>query len=586
MPSTRLRLDLLFAVAVCVFALLAARLVQVQLFEHTDFAAQALDQHRRQVERLPDRGRIYDRNLRLLATTVPTPSIFVNPAQLPNPRHAAHVLTRSLSIDANALYQRLSLNPERQFAWVKRRIPPQEHQAFLSLTPVQRTGMYLRWEPKRQYPLGRLASHVLGLVDVDGLGRLGVERTFQDRLAGKPGRDTLARDGNGLLRVVDPSLQEPPVNGYSLVLTLDANIQEILEEEISLAFQERQPTSITAIVMHTETGEILALANLPNFDPNNPGLDPSSALLNRAIQARYEPGSTFKPFILAATIEESLVQLDDRMFCYNGVYRTGHRVLHDHHPYDWLTTAEIVVKSSNIGIARIGELLGPDRLQHYLRIFRIPERTNIELPGEVAGRITPPGRWSYYSTTSVPMGHELAVTPIRLLTAFNALANDGVLVEPRIVKAVVDDELRVLDPRPPAPPERVVSSRTASLLLHNVLTLVVEEGTGTRAKIDRWTLAGKTGTAQKVLEDGTYSHSLYVSSFLCIAPAEQPVVSMLVLFDGPTQGSSFYGGSVAAPVAGRVAQRILEYLDVDPSDTLTPNPVAQLSPRSAGDEGV
>ena len=329
--------------------------------------------------------------------------------------------------------------------------------------------------------------------------------------------------------------------------------------------------------MRTETGELLALANLPSFDPNNPAGDPASHLMNRAVQTRYEPGSVFKPFILSAALDEDAVSLSERLFCYNGVYRTGHRILHDHHAYGWLTTAEIVINSSNIGIVRVGEILGASRLQQCLGAFNIAAKTGVELPGEIPGQVTPPSRWSYYTSSSVPMGHEVAATPIRLLAAFNAIANGGLLVEPRIVKAVVDDNLRIVRPLGDAPTKRVISVATAQRMLQEVLTGVVEQGTGKQAKLDRWKLAGKTGTAQKILEDGTYSHSRYIASFLCAAPAERPVASILVMFDAPTKGASLYGGSVAAPVAGAIARRILEYYDVPPSEGAPSSSFARLS---------
>ncbi|MFH0965232.1 MAG: penicillin-binding protein 2 [Planctomycetota bacterium] len=576
------RISALFLGVVCVFALLAARLVQIQLLEHETFARGAVEQQYKQVEVEARRGRVYDRNLRLLATTVPCPSVFVNPTEAPNLRYLAGTLSDALGVDAGALYGTLSAKAGRQFMWVKRRISPSEYQAFLSLTPVQRSGAYVRWERKRTYPLGRHASHVLGFVDIDNQGRLGIESALQEELAGRAGRETLATDGKGNLRVIYQACDEPATPGLSAVLTIDSTIQEMVEEEIAKGFEERQPEAVMALVMRTETGEILALANLPAFDPNKPGADPPTHLMDRAVQTRYEPGSIFKPFILSAALDKDAVSLSERFFCYNGVYRTGKRILHDHHPYGWLTAAEIVIHSSNIGITRIGEALGASRQQECLAAFRIGARTGVELPGEISGQVTPARKWSYYTSTSVPMGHEVAATPIRLLAAFNAIANGGVLVEPRVVKAVVDDQLRIVRTPEAAATTRVISEGTAKRMMGEVLAEVVEQGTGKQAKLDRWKLAGKTGTAQKILEDGTYSHSRYIASFLCAAPAERTVATILVMFDAPTKGASLYGGSVAAPVASAIARRVLEYYDIPPSEDGSTSTFARASRTEAG----
>jgi len=563
-----LRFGAVFLITVCFFAVLVARLVQVQLFQHKAFSDAAARQHHRQLPVAPRRGEIYDRNLRLMATSSPCPSIYADPSQMGNLRHTADLLSRVLSLDAHALHERLLSAGGGRFLWIRRRVTPVQYTAFQSIDRTQIPGVHVRWEHKRRYPLSRLACHILGLVDVDGTGRLGVERARQEDLTGTAGSQTVAIDGRGRKRAAPAPGDWAATDGNSLVLTIDTVIQRIAEEEIAASGKIFEPLSITALVMETATGQILAMATTPDFDPNDPAADPAKHLLNPAIQARYEPGSTFKPFILAAALEEQLTALDDRVFCYNGVYRIGRRVLHDHHGYGWLTSAEVVIKSSNIGIARIGEQLGDKLLQKYMDIYCFARPTGIELPGELRGKVTPPQKWSAYTTTSVPMGHEIAVTPLRLLTAFNALVNGGVMVEPRLVKAVVDDGFRIVGPPAPPASRRVVSARTADLMLDEVLSRVVEEGTGRRARLERWRLGGKTGTAQKVLDDGTYSHSLYVASFLCVAPVEDPQVTILVLSDGATKGPSRFGGVVSAPVAARIARRTLEYMDVAPSSEL------------------
>ena len=562
------RFGALFLIVLCFFAIVTARLVQVQFLQHDAFSDTAATQQRRQLAIGPKRGRIYDRNLRLMATSTPSPSIYADPTQMGNVRHAADVLSRALSLDAHTLHERFLARSRSRFIWVKRRIEPVQYTAFQAIDRRQIPGVHVRWEQKRHYPLSRLACHVLGLVDVDGVGRLGIERTLQDCLAGSAGRQTMAVDGRGRRRVAPARGDRATTDGNSLVLTIDTVIQRIAEEEIRENAKVYEPLSITALVMETATGKILAMATTPDFDPNDPAADPVKHMLNRAVQARYEPGSTFKPFILAAALEEQLTSLDDRVFCYNGVYRIGRRVLHDHHGYGWLTSAQVVIKSSNIGIARIGEQLGDDLLQKYMDVYRFARPTGIELPDELRGKVTSPQAWSSYTTTSVPMGHEIAVTPLRLLTAFNALVNGGVMIEPRLVNAVLDDGFRIVKPLSPAHRRRVVSARTADMMLDDVLSRVVEEGTGQRARLDRWRLGGKTGTAQKVLDDGTYSHSLYVASFLCVAPVEDPQVTILVLSDGATKGPSRFGGVVSAPVAARIARRTLEYMDVAPSSEL------------------
>ena len=553
----------LFAfVTIGILTLLVVRLAWIQFFRHDWYAERASGQHLARVVIPAERGPIVDSRGRTLATTLAVNSVYVEPERIQNIPEAARKLSEALDLDVGVFLEKLEAKKEKKFMWVKRKVTEEEAGRVREL---HLAGVGLRREGKRVYPQGKLACHVLGFTDLDGVGLEGVEKSFSAVLAGRDGYKTFLRDGKGKLFDFGGGPEVSAEDGSTLVLTLDSVIQHFAEEALERTSEERAPVSATAIVMRPASGEILAMANWPAFDPNSAGSFPPESRRNRAIADSYEPGSTFKPIVMAAALEERMVEPTDKFFCYDGLYVVRSRRLHDHHPYGWLTVRDILVKSSNIGMAQIGQVLGAEKIYSAVIRFGFGKKTGIALSGEETGKVRPLSQWSYYSETSIPMGQEITVTPLQLASGFNAIASGGVRMKPTIVKGYSDPSGKVLAKFKPVAAVRTISEGT-SRRLTEIMTGVVDEGTGTRARIEGYAVAGKTGTAQKVVE-GIYSHSKFISSFVCFAPAEEPKVLVLVMVNEPSKGNSYYGGTVAAPVAAEIMERTLYYLGVKPSPT-------------------
>ncbi len=521
-------------------------------------------------------GDIVDRRARLLATTVTAYSVFVNPSCIEQPWETAQLLAEALELDADALFRKLSENRQRQFLWVRRRVSD-EQRAAVSKLPLPRDVLGLRPEYLRHYPNGSLAAHVLGLRDIDGRGRGGVEETCDDLLRGEPGSRRLSRDALGRAIAIDEVSQSAPRSGETLQLTIDGVLQWQVEQELDQLMRERVPKAACAIVMDPRNGEVLALASRPTYDPNAAGNVRDEAWKNLAVAASYEPGSTFKPFVVAWALQTGAIDRDARFDCEQGAYRMGRRVLHDHHPYGELSLTDVLVKSSNIGMAKIGERLGNEGLYEAAHLFGFGRRTGIPLPGELEGTLRPLSAWTSYSTGSIPMGQELAVTPMQMITAHCALANDGRWQSPRLLRGVASAES--FSGRTPrfdlsSVVSETVEPEVARWVIREPLVQVVERGTGKQARIAGYRVFGKTGTAQKIdPETGKISHRHHLSSFLCGAPAEEPRALVLVVVDEPSEGGSYFGGVVAAPHASRILEETLRLLEFAPEpDRLAADP--------------
>lgn len=555
------RTRLLSIGVVSLWLVLAGRLVQLQYFSRVAFNDRAESQ-KLTVEEIPARpGEIVDRSGHVLAMTVSRPSLFLNPSRVDDPGEVAQKLSAILEMDAERLEKRIADNSSRQFIWVKRRLKDIQATAIRELElPEDCWGF--RDEYLRRFPQGVLAAHILGTRDIDGVGRGGLEQTLNDTIQGIDGSRALVRDARGVVIEVDQGLTKLPLHGQTVALTIDTVVQLHAERELDRIFEKWKPAGASAIVMDPDTGEILAMASRPVFDPNHPVAEDSRAWTNLNVAAMFEPGSTFKPFVVATAMEDGFLNHDDEFYCENGAYRMGKRVLHDSHHYGNLNLTEVLVKSSNIGMAKIAERMGLANLHDCALLWGFGRRTGIELPGEVAGLIRPLKKWDDYSMGSIPMGQELAVTPLQLITAHAAIANGGVLINPHLVL----DQTAGFKPNrtatSTASTPRIVS-RTASedivrWLVRGPMTSVVNRGTGKAGRIAGVNVFGKTGTAQKVdPATGRYSKTEHVCSFVCGAPSEDPQVLVLVVVDGPTVGTSHYGGSVAAPAAKRILERTL-----------------------------
>jgi cell division protein FtsI (penicillin-binding protein 3) len=512
-------------------------------------------------------GEILDRNGHVLAMTVTRESLYLVPAEIEDPASFVWQICSVLNVNADEIFERLAKSPERQFVWVQRRLSPEDATRIRQLGLPEHTWGFRR-EYLRQYPQGAYAAHLLGLRDIDNFGHGGLEQSLDDLIRGQNGTQVMTRDARGIVIEVEAALSKTPQHGQTVVSTLDILTQVQAERELDKLVQRWQPLGACVIVMEPHTGEVLAMASRPGFNPNIPSDVPSDAWRNLAVSAVFEPGSTFKPFVVAWAIQHGLLKPDDVIPCFNGAYRMGRRILHDHHAYSQLSVEDILVKSSNIGMARIGERLGVSGLHRATAAFGFGTRTGIELPGEISGLVRPKADWDEYSIGSIPMGQELAVTPLQLITAHAALANGGRLVRPHLLLGSSSEQtlpsplsgMETVDATPTLE-SQVVRPEIADWIVRHPMKGVIERGTGKSARVDDLSIFGKTGTAQKPdPKAGGYSDTKHFCSFVCGAPAANPQVLVLVLVDEPTAAGLHYGGTVAAPTASKILQFAVQRL--------------------------
>lgn len=562
LPSTSPRSWRFGLVSVLVFmgwAVLITRLIQLQGAQRQLMN----DRVTRQSifsEVIPARpGEILDRNGQVLAMTIPCDSLFAVPDEIQDPWDFAWRVGPILNLNTDELYHRIADNADKRFVWIERRISEDKVTAIRKLN-LPKTAWGLRREYRRQYPQGSFAAHVLGIRNIDNVGQGGLEQSLHDVIRGVDGNRVMTRDARGIIMEVAAERSQAPQHGQTVVSTIDLLTQIETEQQLDALMEEWKPNGACAVVMVPQSGEILAMASRPGFDPNALLAVPDAAWKNLAVSAVFEPGSTFKPFIVGWAIQNNTLAFDEMIDCSFGVYRMGPRILHDHHSYGALSVEDVLVKSSNIGMAKIGERMGIESLYEATRAFGFGRRTGIELPGELPGLLRPVAQWNVYSLGSIPMGQELAVTPLQLITAHAALANGGRLVRPHLLKRSDSSELGTVSGsqivKPGADVQSVLlDSDIAEWLVQEPMKQVVERGTGKSAKVPGMSIFGKTGTAQKLdLLTGTYSDKAWVLSFVCGAPAEDPEVVVLVMVDEPTAPGIHYGGTVAAPTASRILQ--------------------------------
>ncbi len=543
----------LLGLSACLIYLLQ-HLYQIQLVMGEALGQKARAQHQMDFQISPRRGNIYDRNGKELAITVSVDSICAWPERTKSiTDKEVDKLSSILGISPSTLREKL--HSRKSFVYLARKVDKGMGEEIRRLNLP---GIDHLEEVKRFYPKGSLGAHLLGFVGVDGTGLEGLELYYDRYLRGTPGWCQVEKDARG--REILPFRDDyaPPTDGCHLILTIDEVIQHIAERELERTFQEREAKGGALVVMDPKTGQILALANRPTFNPNSFKDCPANCRRNRAITDTFEPGSTFKVITAAAALEERLFQLKDKIFCEEGSYRLSSHSIRDVHPHGWLSFKEAVEVSSNIGAVKIGQALGKERLYGYIRSFGLGAKTGIDLPGEVRGLIRPPQRWSKLSLGAIPFGQEITVTAVQLATALSAIANGGILMCPRAVDAILDQEGEVVRKFEPQAVKRVISSRTAKQLTE-ILIGVVENGTGKIARLKGYRVAGKTGTAQKA-ERGGYSHTKFVSSFMGYLPAEDPEVVILVIIDEPR--GHHYGSTVAGPAFRRVAEEVMSYLAI------------------------
>ena len=564
-------------------AIVEARLIHLQILEHDDMLARASDQQNTTIPLTPPRGDIVDRNGQMLAYSVDGRALVADPKSIEKAPEVAAQLCRALggcsperrSALLKGLTRRASSTGESapfvRFSFLDRQLTPEQVPLIEAL---KIKGIWTQPQPRRYYPKLDLAAHVLGFVDIDSKGLGGIERAYDAVIRGRQGHMLVQVDARR--KRMDSRVQDAPEPGASVELTLDMYLQHIVERELAAGVEANRAAGGTAVVMNPFSGEILALASYPTFNPNAFQQFDENQRRNRAIQDVYEPGSTFKIVTASAALEEHVMQPTDELDTNPGRIAFGSRVVTEAkgHNYGVLSFEDVIIKSSNIGAIKIGMQVGPERMSRYIRRFGFGQALLPDLRGESPGIVWNPVTQSESALASMAMGYQVSVTPLQMATAVSAIANGGTLYEPHLVRAIVRDGTReVVAPRAL---RQAITADTAAELT-NIMEGVVERGTAPLAKMDSYQVAGKTGTASKLV-DGHYSHTEYNVSFVGFVPSRMPVFTILVLVDTPRNGSP-YGGTVAAPIFHRIAEGALRQMAVTP--TINPPPVILASESSS-----
>ncbi len=558
----------LIAAIIVAFVGLCGRLIYISASHGSVLLAKAQTQQRSIIPLKARRGLIVDCRGRIIAGTMLRKSVFADPQVMGDKDEAAVTLSGILGVDVGEVGQELLDSGERRFLVIRHGVD--EGQA----EEIDDAGIYglgIFDEPYRVYPMNELASPLIGFVAPDGVGVSGLEHQCDEWLRGENGLKVIIRDARRKAFWLADGGYRPARDGLHVVLTIDAEMQAVAERALAACLAKYKAESGIGIVMHPRTGAILAMVNLPAFDPNHYQDYSPSRYGNRAITDPFEPGSTFKPFVAAAALAEGAVRLGEMFDCERGAWTDGARTLHDHHPYGLLTFEQVVIKSSNVGMAKIGKRLGNDRLYEYVRAFGFGEKTGVDLAGEDPGLVRPRHRWTSFTTTSGPMGQEVGVTALQLLRGFCAFANGGMLVQPYVIRAVLAADGRVVsDFSDPPPVGQALRPEIAAVMKDRILCEVVNSGTGSRAKLAGYQVLGKTGTAQIARKGGGgFEPNAYVSTFLGAAPARDPQVAVLVAVRRPDRSLGYYGGTVAAPVVREILSHALSYLGIPPDEPAT-----------------
>lgn len=529
------------------------RLLFIQFFRSNYLTSLAKKQHNQFVELEPRRGAIYDCNLKAQAFNLSMDSLFATPNTIKDRDKEIMIEKLMPILGASRAYLKDRLYRKKSFIWLARKLTPDKAEAVKSL---KLKGLGFMKETKRIYPNSYLASHMIGFSGMDNLGLEGIERDFDKYLKGTPGWAIFLRDARQKkLEIWEKMVL--PVDGLDLVLTIDEVIQYIAERELDKAFKSFGAKGASIVVMDPHTGRILAMASRPTYDLNDYSSAGKNSMRNRSICDLFEPGSVFKIVTASAALEEKKVTEEDKIFCENGSYKVGGHILHDHRPHGVLTFRQVIEESSNIGTVKVAQLLGPEIVYRYLKAFGFGSKLGVDLSGEISGMIKQPSAWSKTSISAIPIGQEVGVTALQLASAISVIANGGQLMKPYVIDSVRDKDGRIIKQNKPVLIRKVISVDTA-MRIKKILTGAVEEGTGKLAKVSGFSAAGKTGTAQKLEPNGAYSHSKFIASFIGFAPAEDPLLAIVVTVDEPYP--YYFGGVVAAPVFQKVAGDVIRYI--------------------------
>jgi cell division protein FtsI/penicillin-binding protein 2 len=568
-PNSRSRCVLVCTGFIGLFSIFSFRLIYLQAIKHDEYAGLAAEKHVYKQIIHAERGTILDANSEVLAHNIPVETVVADATHLNNRQAIVALVSHELGIPSKELAEKL--NNERRYIVIKREVPAATANALREkLRAGNLRGIYFEHDATRIYPNGSMLCHVIGFTDFDHHGIQGVEASMEEYLHGQDGYRFIEHNRAGQEIVPYRGQERAPRDGYQIHLTVDLGLQNIVENEIDAAMAQYFPQKATIILMRPQTGEILAMANRPHFDLNLRSEARPDQMKNRAIIDMMEPGSTFKIVAAAAALNERKVRPDSSIFCENGLWNFGGTALHDHRSFSYLSVREILIKSSNIGAAKLGLSVGEQKFYEYIRRFGFGERTGIELPGEINGLIRSPKSWSKISITRIPMGHEIGVTPLQMTVAMATIANGGKLIMPRIVKSITTSDGKSISSLSPVVLRQVISPETAREIGDALRGVVSDSGTAAAAAVPGFTIAGKTGTAQKVDPRGGYEEGKYVVSFAGYLPAEHPeFVGLVVLDDAHTSKPELnYGGLVAGPIFSHLAEKAARYLDLEPHEEI------------------
>ncbi|MFZ4681994.1 MAG: peptidoglycan D,D-transpeptidase FtsI family protein [Terrimicrobiaceae bacterium] len=574
--KARFRAAIVCVLMAIVFTGYSARLIYLQVNKHEEYTALAAQKHSIRLAVPARRGLIFDRNGEILATNIPVRKVIIDGSHVNNADALAGLAASYLGLPESELRQELKTSGKYKVL-----LPDLAEDKAIALQRAMEEkslrGIYFHQNTTRTYPNGPMLSHVLGFLsrkvpdDEHLVGVDGVERSMEEALCGEDGFRHIERDRTGREIVIYRGQEQSAQNGQSVQLTIDMGLQAILEAEMESAFKELKPENAIGLIVQPKTGEILALANRPTFDLNLINAAKPEQMKNRAILDMVEPGSTFKIVVAAAALNERTVTEKSLIYCENGSFSYGGRILRDHHGYGQMNVHDILMKSSNIGSAKMALMMGDEKFYEYVRRFGFGERTGVQLPGEIPGLVHPPARWDKLTITRMPMGHSVAVTPLQMAMAMSVVANGGKLMRPHVIQSIKDADGNVVRQFEPEVVREVVPPGVAGFVSQALTEVVSERGTAALASVNGFTVAGKTGTAQKVNPKGGYSEGKYVVSFVGYMPAEDPQFVCLILIDDAKISPSLnYGGLVAAPIFSRVAEKAARYLDLTPAPRAEP----------------
>lgn len=569
----RIRIILIGGFFGLLFFTAIGRAFQLQILQHEELVKRADKQHQRIVPLTPARGTILDRNGAPLAVSLEMDSCYAETLHIEDKAGTSAVLAQMFKIPQQEILAKL--NGAKNFVWIARRLSPE---VALPVKNMKLRGIGFAKESKRFYPNLEVAAHVLGFTGKDPNGLEGIELKYDRTILGNTGYLVTEKDNIGRDIGVKNKIIKNESPGKNIMLTLDKYIQFVAERELAKAVNQNGAKSGIAIIMESDTGKILALANVPTFNPNAVSEYSSFQLRNRSVSDSFEPGSTFKTFLVAAAIEEKIVRPGDMFNCENGVYKLADRTIHDTHPFSSLSVSDIIKHSSNIGAAKIGMRLGNDRLFSYLKAFGFGSRTGIDLPGESPGNLRDNKRWYGVDLATISFGQGVSVSAIQLVAAMSAVANGGNLMKPYLVERIMDDGGVEVKKNEPTLVRRVISPETSKKMAKMLVSVTTTGGTGTNAVVDGFSVAGKTGTAQKVDALTHRYGAKRTASFIGFVPAEKPKLTILVVLDEPK--TSQYGGVVAAPAFKEIAANTLAYLKIAPTTALKNKPKEETAAKT------